>query len=157
MRIHHLAVALSLSAVALLLPITAAAHCQVPCGIYTDDLRFASMAEDLTTLEKAMTQIEELSKAKKPNYNQIVRWVVTKEEHAEKIVDVITNYFLMQRIKRSPAGDVAARTRYESMLEQTHGLLVLAMKCTQTTDRAHVEAARKLLHEFQHTYQSETK
>jgi len=33
------------------------AHCEIPCGIYGDEARFAAIAEDLTTIEKAMTQI----------------------------------------------------------------------------------------------------
>lgn len=157
MHTRTLALALSMATLGLLLPAAAAAHCQVPCGIYGDDLRFAAMEEDFTTIEKAMTQIVELSKAGDRNYNQIVRWVVTKEEHAEKIVDVLTDYFLMQRIAVPGDGDAAAAERYTRMLRQVHELLVQTMKCTQTTDLAHVEAGRKLLHDFQHTYTGQPK
>lgn len=152
MQTRILVATLSLALVGALVPATASAHCQMPCGIYGDDLRFGSLEEDFQTIEKAMKQIEELSKAEDTNYNQLVRWVDTKEEHADKIVAVMTNYFLMQRIKVPAEGDAAAQAKYAKMLKQVHALLVEVMKCTQTTDLAHVEAGRKLLHEFQHTY-----
>ena len=37
------------------------AHCQVPCGIYGDQLRFEQMLEDEHTISKAQIQINELS------------------------------------------------------------------------------------------------
>ena len=27
------------------------AHCQIPCGIYTDEMRFKMIEEDITTIE----------------------------------------------------------------------------------------------------------
>jgi len=69
------------------------AHCEVPCGIYDDELRISLLYEHFITIEKAMTKIEELSNEEKPNYNQIVRWVNTKEEHANKIKDIAQKYF----------------------------------------------------------------
>ena len=38
------------------------AHCQVPCGIYDDDLRVRQMFEDLTTIDKAIDEIQSLWK-----------------------------------------------------------------------------------------------
>ena len=32
------------------------AHCEVPCGIYTDEARFVALEEDLKTIERAMGQ-----------------------------------------------------------------------------------------------------
>ena len=34
------------------------AHCQIPCGIYDDKMRFTMMAEHVTTIEKSMNQME---------------------------------------------------------------------------------------------------
>ena len=42
----------------LLLPILAHAHCQVPCGVYTDEMRFGMIEEDLQTIEKAMKDMK---------------------------------------------------------------------------------------------------
>ncbi len=58
-------------------------HCQIPCGIYDDEARFASISEHITTIEKSMKEIERLSAEAKPNMNQIVRWVNNKDQHAD--------------------------------------------------------------------------
>ena len=44
---------------------TVYAHCQVPCGIYGDQLRFERMLEDTKTITKAQGQINELAQAAK--------------------------------------------------------------------------------------------
>ena len=67
-------------------------HCQVPCGIFGDKLRIDLMLEDVATIEKAMRLIDEISKEDSPNYNQLVRWITTKEEHAQKIQDQVATY-----------------------------------------------------------------
>ena len=36
-------------------------HCQIPCGIYNGPARFDMIAENITTIEKSMRQITELS------------------------------------------------------------------------------------------------
>ena len=61
------------------------AHCEIPCGIYDDELRTKLIAEHSTTIEKSMKQIIELSKANSVDYNQLSRWVSNKEAHATKI------------------------------------------------------------------------
>jgi len=75
------------------------AHCEIPCGIYGDEARFTGMAEDISTVEKSMNQINDLSKDTKANINQLVRWIENKDVHADKISNVVTQYFLKQRIK----------------------------------------------------------
>jgi nickel superoxide dismutase len=57
----------------LALSTTVFAHCQVPCGIFTDQLRFEQLLEDEQTIAKA--------------------------EHAAKVQETIATYFLAQRIK----------------------------------------------------------
>lgn len=121
------------------------AHCQVPCGIYDDQLRADLIAENITTIEKAMQQITELSGQTPINYNQIVRWVNTKEFHATDIQKIVSEYFLIQRIK--PDTD-----RYEEKLKVLHGMLLAAMRCKQTTDLANVKQLRDLLKQFEVLY-----
>jgi nickel superoxide dismutase len=122
------------------------AHCQVPCGIYGDDGRFDTLAEHITTVEKAMKKIS----SGEENANQTARWVMNKESHAQEIQQIVLDYFLAQRIK--PPKDDAGKGKYLRKLEHLHMLIVHAMKAKQTTDLAHVEALRKHLHEFQHLY-----
>ena len=88
--------------VACLLPLLASqvlGHCQVPCGIYDDERRLDTVAEDIVTVEKAIKQVDALSKEAPPNYNQIVRWINVKEEHADDIAEIVSWYFLQQRVK----------------------------------------------------------
>ncbi|MCF6284215.1 MAG: superoxide dismutase, Ni [Candidatus Hydrogenedentes bacterium] len=136
---------LALAAFALLPAQLASAHCQVPCGIYGDEARFATLEEHITTIEKAMNQITELSSAGDKNYNQIVRWVNAKELHADELTKIVTYYFLAQRIK--PTAD-----KYEAKLKALHGLMISAMKAKQTTDLAHVASLREGLSEFSTLY-----
>jgi len=78
------------------------AHCQIPCGIYDDHARVAAMLEDAATVEKSIQLISELTgKSDAQSQNQLVRWVMNKENHAQKIIASISDYFLTQRVKTS--------------------------------------------------------
>ena len=127
-------------------------HCQVPCGIYGDESRFETIAEHLTTIEKSMKQISELSAQGKPNMNQIVRWVDNKEHHADEIAHIVSYYFMAQRIKLPPKGDAKARELYVKKLTLLHEMLVYSMKAKQGTDTANVERLQSLLAKFHEVY-----
>lgn len=127
----------------------ALAHCEVPCGIYDDEARTNAIAEHITTIEKAMKQITELGSQSPVNYNQVVRWVNTKEQHATDIQAIVSQYFLTQRIK-SDAKD------YEKKLASLHQMLVSAMQCKQTTDLANVAKLKTALKEFEVLYYGHT-
>jgi len=130
----------------------ASAHCQIPCGIYNDEARFVLMEEDVATIEKSMKQIQEIGSAARPNWNQLVRWIDNKEEHAEKLTHIATYYFLAQRIKPVDLGDKVARARYFKHLTLIHLIVVNAMKAKQTTDLKYCEQLRKLIKEFKESY-----
>jgi large subunit ribosomal protein L40e/small subunit ribosomal protein S27Ae/ubiquitin C len=75
-------------------------HCQVPCGIFDDPKLVATIREACATIRKAMVQINELSANMTPqNFNQMTRWVNTKEEHSQKIILLAADYSLAQRVK----------------------------------------------------------
>jgi len=133
------------------------AHCQVPCGIYNDPARLVLMEENVTTIEKSMKQIQELTTAKKANVNQAVRWVLNKEQHADELMDIVTYYFLTQRIKPADPSDKKAYAKYLHELTLLHGMMVHAMKAKQTTDVEHCNALRKLIGEFRQSYLGEPK
>ena len=124
---------------------TASAHCEIPCGIYDDQLRTQLIAEHATTIEKSMRQIMELSKASPIDYNQLVRWVTNKESHATEIQHIVSQYFMTQRIKPD-------QKKYSEKLIVLHKMLIAAMKCKQTTDPAHVDTLRAHLKEFEMLY-----
>lgn len=130
-------------------------HCEIPCGIYGDQMRVVMIAEDIATIEKSMAEINRLSKEGDKNYNQLVRWIVTKDEHAVKIQEVVSQYFLTQRVTVTDPKDEAAYKKYLSQLVPLHELLVYAMKCKQTTDPENCEKLRKSLKAFKAAYFSE--
>ena len=131
----------------------ASAHCEIPCGIYGDDTRITILKEHITTVEKSMKQIVELSAAGDKNYNQIVRWVDNKEAHCNEIQEIVTQYFMTQRVKPLPPdADAAARGKYVKQLTILHHILVFTMKSKQTTDTANTAKLRELVHDFEHVY-----
>jgi len=123
----------------------AAAHCEIPCGIYDDHMRIRLIAEDITTVEKAMKRIGDLSAEKPVNYNQLVRWISNKEEHATRIQHTVTQYFMTQRINPD-------QEKYAQKVAVLHQMLIAAMKCKQTTDLDHVATLRTLLKKFETLY-----
>ena len=144
-----------LAAVAILASI-AYSHCQIPCGIYDDEARFDAIAEHITTIEKSMKLITELSGQDKPNMNQIVRWVNNKEHHADEVSEIVTYYFLAQRVKLPADGDSKAQKEYVKKLTLLHRMLVYSMKAKQTTDLANVELLKSSLNEFHKVYYGES-
>ena len=128
-------------------------HCQVPCGIYGDLTRIVMMLEDAATIEKGMAQITELAAG--PNYNQIVRWTMTKDQHAQSIQDQVAQYWLAQRVKAPKEDTAQARAKYLHQLELMHGITVSAMKCKQTLDAANVAKLRELALKFAKSYLKE--
>ncbi len=127
-------------------------HCQVPCGIYGDPGRFDAIGEHITTIEKSMQQIEQLSAQEKPNANQVIRWVNNKDKHADEISHIVTYYFMAQRVKFPAQGDRNANAAYVKKLTLLHQMLVYAMKSKQTTDLSNVEKLKHALADFHQAY-----
>jgi nickel superoxide dismutase len=131
------------------------AHCEIPCGIYDDAARIQSLQEHVKTIEKSMAQIKSLKGDQ--DKNQLIRWVGNKEAHANEIQQIVTQYFMTQRIKPPAAGDAAAQTQYTNRLALLHKMLVHAMKAKQTTDSAHTETLKSLIQDFEEAYFGKTK
>ena len=113
------------------------AHCQIPCGIYDDHARVQSMLEDVATVDKALKRIAELAdKGDAQSRNQLVRWVMNKERHAQRIISTISDYFLTQRVKPD-------QKDYSERLRQHHAVIIAAMKAKQNTDGKYASALRK--------------
>ncbi len=127
-------------------------HCEVPCGIYDDEMRFKMLEEHIQTIEKAMNQIMELSKESPQNMNQIVRWIMNKEKHAEDMQHIISQYFLTQRIKSPDTDDEEAKSRYIKKLTICHQILVYAMKAKQSTDLENVKHLKSAVEQFKTIY-----
>ena len=122
------------------------AHCQVPCGIYDDSIRIIQIKEDFTTIKKAMIKIKELStNSDALSKNQLYRWVNEKDKHASNIQNIITNYFLTQRIRET-------NSKYFEQVTSLQKLLVIAMKCKQSVDKENIEIGLKLVDLFSQAY-----
>ena len=112
---------------------TSFAHCQIPCGIYDDHARVMTMLEDVATIRKSVSLIAELADKTDPqSKNQLVRWVVNKEQHAQNIIDTISDYFLTQRVK-------ASQEDYAERLQKHHAVIVASMKAKQNASMEHVD------------------
>jgi len=128
-------------------------HCQIPCGIYGDSTRFTLMREHVTTIEKSMKEIQRLGKEKSPNHNQLTRWVINKDAHADELAEIVTYYFMAQRIKPSAEGSSeAVQRKYVDQISLLHRILVLSMKAKQTTDLQHCKQMRTLIDKFEKLY-----
>ncbi len=113
------------------------AHCQIPCGIYDDHARVQSMLEDVATVEKSIKLIEKLAgKSDAQSQNQLIRWVMNKEKHAQNIIDTISDYFLTQRVKSS-------QKDYAERLVKHHAVIVAAMKAKQNADKKYAKELQK--------------
>lgn len=135
-------------ATATLLSSTAHAHCQVPCGIYGDQLRFQSMLEDEHTISKSQLMLKELESehSNAQGINQFVRWVTTKEDHAQRIQETMLNYFLAQRIKPDAAN-------YAKQLTSAHQVIIAAMKAKQSADPATAKTLETAIFDFYRAYE----
>jgi len=127
------------------LAVNVSAHCEIPCGIYDDQMRINLIKEHITTIEKSMIQIIKLEKEKDHHSNQLVRWIMNKEHHADKLQDIVTQYFMTQRIKLDAPN-------FEKKLGLLHQMLIYSMKCKQTTDTKNTDQLKKIVRDFQDIY-----
>jgi len=151
-RINRKLIAGAVAVAAVVLGSLAYSHCQIPCGIYDDEARFGAIAEHITTIEKSMKEIERLSAEAKPNMNQIVRWVSNKDQHADELSEIVTYYFMAQRVKPAAESDAKGYNDYVKKLTLLHRMLMDTMKAKQTTDLTNVEQLRSSLDEFHKAY-----
>jgi len=125
---------LSLASAPFIATQTVTAHCQIPCGIYNDSARVQSMLEDAATIIKATKMLAELEgQTDAQSYNQSTRWVLSKEQHAQKIIVTISDYYLTQRVKPSQAD-------YTERLSKHHAVILAAMKAKQNADSTYATA-----------------
>ncbi len=131
---------------------TAAPHCEVPCGIYDDQMRFQQMLEDTKTIAKCIESINEFANNLEgapptaKGINQTMRWVTTKENHATNTQQIVAQYFLTQRIK-------ADHKDYAKQLAAAHAVLVAAMKCKQDADAKTAEALKNAIYDLYRAYE----
>jgi len=126
------------------------AHCEIPCGIYDDELKFEELGQHVATIEKSMKEIRTLEAAEKPDMNQLIRWVNNKDAHADKIKAEVAGYFLSQRVK-FPEAD-RDRGTYDRQLALLHQITVYAMRTKQTLDLDNVASLRESIDAYRKLY-----
>jgi nickel superoxide dismutase len=123
--------------VGIFLPRLAIAHCQIPCGIYDDYLRLEALREDAETVQKSVEMMFALTgETDVQSQNQMVRWVMNKEEHAQKIIATISDYYLTQRVKPN-------QKDYAERLQKHHTVILAAMNAKQNADSKAVDSLKK--------------
>ena len=129
-------------------------HCQVPCGIFDDPAIVAEIKQAVETIKKACVQANELHEAlpgasSAQELNQMVRWINTKEEHASKIIKLIAEYCLCQRVKKEV---FESDKDYTDALQAHHAVMQCAMKCKQSVDNSVVDNLEHAVDDFSKMY-----
>ena len=144
----------AVSAASLLTAAPAVAHCQVPCGIFGDHMKFQELRQHAHTISKSMDMITQLAgKDDAQSAQQLTRWVVNKEAHAKKIQLEAQEYFLAQRIKLPK--DDSEEPKYVAQLKALHEIIIYAMRCKQTLDQANVEGLNRSISKLEGLYFSD--
>lgn len=103
------------------------AHCQMPCGIYHDEMVFDQIDQFVETTAKGLTMLTDNEFKNVQDHNEFVRWVIQKEKSSDEIAQIFCTYFLQQKIK---PGEEDTSKRVLSV----HKLLFLLVKLKQTVD-----------------------
>ncbi len=143
---------ITLFLILMITPVVLSAHCQIPCGIYDDEVRFKLMREHVETIDKSMKEIKALSEGTGKNENQLIRWVMNKDDHANQLSEIVTYYFMAQRVKPVDKSNDHAYENYQKQLELLHKIMVHAMKAKQTIDLEHIEQLNELINKFEKAY-----
>ena len=126
------------------------AHCQIPCGVYDDTMRVKMIEEHTLTILKSMNYIS-MNQNDLEKQNQVTRWILNKEEHAQEIQDIVSEYFLTQRIKLKD-NSIESKNLYHAQLAALHSILLDAMKCKQTIDSNMTTSLLENLNKFVNLY-----
>ena len=110
----------------------AIAHCQMPCGIYHDNMVYDQIDQYVETMFKGVTEIQENKHDTTKNRSDFIRWIVEKENESNEVASLLTTYFLQQKIK--PDEDDTAKR-----LASVHRLLFMLMQIKQNVDRKFVD------------------
>ena len=147
-------VSLALVAIVLISGSGLYAHCEVPCGIYGDSTRFELLKEHITTMEKSINQIVALQGEADINHNQLHRWITNKEVHADKFGEIVTQYFMRQRIKPAQtAGKIGNfDNAYVQKLVLLHEMYVYSMKVKQSLNLGHIATLKMVVNRFETLY-----
>ena len=122
-------------------------------GIFDDPAIVAEIKQAVATIKKACVQFTELhASANGPSpveMNQMIRWVNTKEEHAKKIITIVSEYCLCQRVKKEV---FESDKDYVEALKAHHAVMSCAMKAKQNVDDATITNLESAVDQFAKMY-----
>ena len=87
------------------------------------------------------------------SFNQMVRWINTKEEHCNKIIKLVSEYCLCQRVKPS---NFKSEMEYLEALKVHHRTMQAAMKAKQSMDENDCIALEHAVEDLAKMYTKET-
>jgi hypothetical protein len=122
------------------------------CGIFDDPAIVSEMRQACTTIRKAVRSSKALHEtigSDLLSLNQTVRWINTKEEHSSKIISLISDYCLGQRVKR---GNFKTESDYLRSLKVHHAVMQAAMKAKQSMDESDCIALEHAVEDFSKMY-----
>lgn len=108
-------------------------HCQMPCGIYHDDMVFDQIDQYVETMVKGVTVLSENKNDSCSEKNTFIRWVIQKENMSNETAQLLTSYFLQQKIK-ADEDDTVKRVC------SVHKMLCYLVTIKQTCDMKYVQA-----------------
>lgn len=108
------------------------AHCQMPCGIYHDDMVYDQIDQYVETMYKGISVLKNSKFDDVKERNEFVRWVFEKEQASDEVASLLTKYFLQQKIK---VGEPDTTKRLISI----HHLLFTLVSIKQNVDLSFVE------------------
>ena len=113
-------------------------------------MRVKMIEEHTLTILKSMNYIK-TNQNDLQQQNQVTRWIMNKEQHAQEIQEIISEYFLTQRIKLKD-GSKESKDLYHAQLAVLHSILLDAMKCKQTIDTSITNSLLENLNKFVNLY-----
>ena len=103
------------------------AHCQMPCGIYHDDMVYDQIDQYTETMYKGISVMNDTKFQTAKERNEFVRWTIQKEEASDEVASLLTKYFMQQKIK---PGEPDTGKRLDSL----HKMLFLLVAIKQNVD-----------------------
>ena len=113
-------------------------------------MRVKMIEEHTLTILKSMNYIK-TNQNDLQQQNQVTRWIINKEQHAQEIQEIISEYFLTQRIKLKDESQ-ESKDLYHAQLAILHSILLDAMKCKQTVDTSITNSLLENLNKFVNLY-----
>ncbi len=117
------------------------AHCQMPCGIYHDQMIYDKVDEYFETMVKAVTFMHDDAFKTVQEKNQFIRWVITKEKMSDEVAEVLMYYFLQQKVKPGNDDDTT------DLVRSLHKMLFLLVQIKQNAD---VKIVKEFGNEWDH-------